>query len=282
MTGMNKLCVVALFGVVMVAASQAFALNVDNVIIYKGVERTNGVVDTNGYVFRFEVNATGMDNGGVFQNMSTATWYGLASEGPNRWVYEQHFASQAALDASCSSVNPNSVNFLLLLNSRNTNHALPPFTDQVQLGFAVLPPSVFANISNPLNNATGVPLNPAYAWDNMSGGTKSHILGLQVWDEIADAEVYGDLPETNTGKTTWQPGTLGLGEYSFGVMNIRLTGTSVQNGVTLNGDTFKYYGGNGQENTVDFSTTVPEPSTVALVGTALLGLIGWRRRRSLK
>jgi hypothetical protein len=277
MRGLNKLCGVALFGAVMMVAAQASALNVDNIIIYKGIERTNGVINPNGYVLHVEVNATGMDNGGVFQNMTNGTWFALANDGPNRWIYGNSFASQVALDAAHQSF----VNYYFLLNSLNSNPSLPPFTDSVQVGFAVNPPAVFANILNPLHNAVGVPLNPVYNWDNMSGSTKAHALGLEVWDTLADAKVYSDLPEMNTGLTTWQPGPLAPGDYEFNVINMRLTGLGWLQLSTLNGDSFNYAGANAQSNWIDF-TTLPEPGTMALVGTAALGLVGWRRRRSMK
>ena len=101
-------------------------------------------------------------------------------------------------------------------------------------------------------------------------------------DDNAGNTVYHDFPEANTGKTTWQPGPLApLSDYEFSVTNARLTGGSVLRLQTAKQDLFNYYGGNGQTNTADF-TTLPEPATLALVGTAVLGLIGWRRRRSLK
>jgi len=262
------------------SAGQTFAMDVQDIEIYCGVERTNGVVDT--WYFEIEVSGVGLKNG-VFwnQHLSTADpgteWKAFTAVpgSENDLVYYETFASQAALEARY----PNSNGYHLYFNQTKTPPTLADFEDQVLLGFAALPPTGFANITYPTHGATGVPLNPLYQWDNIEG--LANVFGAYVFPTPDGDDVY-ELEDNDMTTTSWQPGALNpLTEYTLEVCIANPTAGDEQTLSTLMGDSFDVWRAYDSCNSVDF-TTIPEPTTWAMIGTGVLGVIGLRRRRRMR
>jgi hypothetical protein len=253
-----------------VPARQASALDVDKVLVYQGTDRHAGAVTD--YFFGIEVLGTGVADITV-TNDCTPTVYNLTNWGGNHWGISRESFGTGPLLLAAHPV-PNNYRFFI-------NQISPgKYQDNVALGFNQNIAGGYVNITYPLNNATGVPLNPTYTWDNAQG--LGH--GLFMWVNKDNDAVYEKFPELDMTKMSWQPGPLASGtqyelEVAVGNWWNNLTGPlSTQ---TKGGDAFTYYGIRGQDNRVDF-TTIPEPVSAMLVGTATLTLVGLRRRRRMK
>jgi len=251
----------------MMPAQEAVALDVQKIYVYQGTALTNGVVDN--YFWGVDVTVSGLDNG-VVQVQGLAS-YPLIHYGGNDWGIEQTYATGALLLAA----HPIPVNNTFLFNQKPGGS----YVDNVILGYSnVNPVGGFAHITYPVHNATGVPLNPTYTWDNVMGLGQ----GLGLWVNQGNNTPYEDFPELNMAKMSWQPGSLASGtqyEFEAAVVNF-VGGQPLWYITTAAGDPAQYRGMRGQDNHVDF-TTIPEPVSMMLVGTATLILVGVRRRRRM-
>jgi len=253
-----------------VSTRDAAALDVQQILISQGTDRTNGTAD--GYYFETEILGTGI-NDGVFVCINTGAWYALTvSGGGTEADYEDMSASMAALLAT----HPNPAQYQFYFNQTKPNPTPADFQDTVLLGYGVAPPTGFAAISNPTQDETGVVLDPNYTWSDVVG--MGGYLGSWVCEESApDVDVYAQL-DGNMARTTWQPGAIDpWTDYEIEVSVMNVAGANLQ---TANADTFVYYGVFDDNNCVDFET-IPEPMTMTLVGTTVLVLYGRRRRRRM-
>ena len=275
------LTMVAVMGLTL-GVREAAALDVGDIEIVQGSARTDGTIM--GWFFEISVEGTGLKNGCVFwnqhlagDNISGNDWEPFTTSADNAEArYYATFASQAALEA----VHPTSNRYDIFVNPTKPSPTTADFTDRVNLGFTASRPSGFADITYPLHNATGVPLNPTYTWDNVDGFGEA--LGMFVVDTAADDEVHQNIPDNDMTRMTWQPGLLAPStHYRLEVGVGDLTAGDNQILTMLTGDPFEVLRAYVDVNHVEFDT-IPEPSTVAFVGTGLLVCIGLRRRRRLR
>ncbi|HUW55747.1 MAG TPA: PEP-CTERM sorting domain-containing protein, partial [Planctomycetota bacterium] len=244
----------------------------------QGTDRLNTSIQ--GYFFGVEVKGTDIANG-VFVCVDTGKWGALSYDGTDSWDNDQGFASMASLLAA-HPADP-TTQYRLYFNRTVPNPKPDNFAhweDVVYLGFSATAPTGYATISYPLHGATGVEVDPNYAWDNVQG--KGKVLGLFVRNNDTDVELFRELDNDMT-RTSWQPGALSQDQtYRTTVAVAKLVGGAGKplNLTMLSGDPFDYYGVFADSNENEF-TTVPEPSTVALVGTGVLVCIAVRRRRRM-
>jgi len=250
---------------------EAAALDIDNILIVQGSHRTDGTPDTNGFFFVVEVNGTGILNGRIVQEtmgeVPTGRQFTLSNGGD--WDYDNSFSSWAQM----VSIHPNPTIYHFYFNEGHGD------ADQVRVSIAIAPPSGYATITYPLHDATGVATNPTYLWDNVEA--YGDVQGRFV---LGSDDIYSEL-DNNIAQTSWQPGPLDTGkEYGVRIAVGRQTGGSKPLVLHMHqdpNDWFTYHGIVAYCNKNDF-TTVPEPGTIALFGTAMLILIGLRRRYRLR
>jgi len=258
---------------VMVAAQEVFPLDVQKVAIIQAHGYTGGVSD--GYFFEVLVEGTGITNARVVDKTSNAS---LTHSGGNWWEYEDPvtYASYAAL----TTAHPASG----WLTTFYFNEGQPDCDTDV-LGYNVTAgPNGFATITNPTHNATGVDPNPNYQWSDVSG--LSNAVGIHKFvDEAGGPVWYQEFFDNDLTQTSWQPGALSwMTDYHICVAVVNLqggVGMPMQAMTNTRNDPYDYYGVFAQANENDF-TTAPEPGTVALIGTAMLALVGLRWRRRMK
>jgi len=275
MRGVGLSTAAVLLGLALVVpAQEAAALDVQQIYVYQGTALTNGVVSN--YFWGVHLTVSGLDNGVV--QVQGLTSYPLSHYGGTNWGAGQTYATGAALLAA----HPIPVNNTFFFNQKPGGS----YVDNVILGYSnVNPAGGFAKITNPLHNATGVPINPLYTWDNVMG--LGQALGLWVNPDSKNqvvnpgtVAVYDDMPELIT-KMSWQPGGLASGtQFEIEAVVFNYVGGMPLGFVTVKGDAGTYYGMRGMDNHVDF-TTIPEPMSAMLLGTATLILVGVRRRRRM-
>ena len=268
MRSLGLLAMTVVLVLVLTALSrEAAALDIDNIMIFQGTDRINGVVQ--GYFFEVEVEGTGILNGRIVQETTGGVPTGREFTLTNGtdWDYDNDFSSWTQMLA----IHPDPVHYHF-----HFNEALPSY-DHVIVSFAIAPPSGFATITYPLHDATGVSLNPNYQWDNVEG--YGDVMGMWVVD--AGSDIYEDVPVTDMTRTDWQPGSLPGGTYEIEVSVGQMVGGGVLDLQMQSGDGFKYLGVFEEINWNEFST-VPEPATIALLGTAMLVFIGLRRRYRMR
>ena len=269
--------VIALALALTVPVRRACALDIDEIRIMQGTDRQNGVVQD--YFFELEVEGTGIANA-VFVCVDTGKWGALRSDSPNEWDNNQQFGSMGALVAAHPSTG--TTQYRLYFNRQvpkpspdNAAH----WEDFVYLGFATNAPTGYATITYPLHTATGVPLNPNYTWNSVA--TFGTGLGRWVVDTAAGTDVHEVEYDNDMTLMSWQPGGLAPGTmHEIEVSVGKYVGGKPMNLETYKKDAFTYSGIFEEVNWNGF-TTIPEPMTAALVGTAMLALIGWRRRRRM-
>ena len=248
-------------------AQDAVAVTMDDIVIVYGENRLDGVLQSYG-IFIYMEGVSGMTTATVEQ-VATGNKYTLAHQGGGFWSWSDHAMSFSAFDALYPNTGTTQYHFRF-------NEGLAD-NDEVIVGYAVNPPPGFANITYPLHNATGVPLDPTYLWDNIEGMAWAH----GKWVMQGSTTVHANVPDNDMTQTTWQPGILSPAtQHRVYVGLITITGGQPLYLQTLRGEEFTYYGLNEKRDGKLF-TTVPEPMTVGLVGTAVLGLVGWRRRRMI-
>lgn len=266
------LAVAAIVGLLlMVSAQEASSIDVQKVALIQGHGYLNGV--TTSYFFEVLVEGTGITDARV---VDTSTNASLTNAGGNWWEYEDPVAypTYAALTAAHPASGA--------LTTLYFNEAQLDCDTDV-LGYNVTAgPDGFATITNPLHNATGVPLNPNYTWTSVAALTNA--VGISKFvDEDAGPVWYQEFFDNDLTQTSWQPGALaGLTDFHICVAVVNLQGgvgrpmSAVTN---TRSDAYDYYGVFAQANENDF-TTIPEPGTMALLGTAMLVAVGlrWRRR----
>jgi hypothetical protein len=261
---------------VLVGAQEASALNVQDIHVFEGTFLANGVAQN--YFWRASVGGTGLVNCTVTPNYATGTNVALSYTAANdSWDVVQTYATLGDL----LTAHPNPCNNRFFFNQKPGGS----YADNVLLGYNVNSVGGFVHITYPPNGATNVPLNPTCTWDNVMGVGQR--LGLwvnpgfnNVLENPATVALYEDWFDNNMAKMSWLPGVLAPGtKYEFEAAVFNLDGAT--NPLkTVAGDSFNYFGMRGTDNHVDF-TTVPEPMSAMLVGTAALVFIGWRRRRRM-
>jgi len=243
-------------------------------VIY-GCDRINGTVPTTGaYFFQAWVEGTNIDDVRYTDASTNAALTYHA--GDDRWYYNDpvRYDTAAALHAA----HPQ-----LTLVDFYWNEAAWD-NDHDQLGYNVIPPGGFATITNPPHNSLNQPLDPLYQWNSVAGTSNAQGLYKGVRNIATDTLAYEEVFNSDLNQTSWQPGALDpLTGYEFTLCVVNLVYDDPVPALTDRGDPYTYYGVWAQCNTIQFSTQateIPEPGTIALVGSAMLALVGlrWRRR----
>ena len=267
---------------ILLSAQESSALDIQQILVYEGTFLTNGAI-TNSF-WGVNVKATGLDNATV-QVLNTGASYALvhSAANPDHWGIIQTFTSFANDLAS----HPIPCNNKFYFNQKPGGSYEDNVTLGYNLGGGV---GAFATITNPTQNSTGVSTNPNYTWNSVLGAGQD--LGLfvnlganSILENLNTIYLYSDSPDNNLSKISWQPGSLAANtKYEFEVFVMNIDPTPPTSPLTAGGDAFTYYGMEGFDNHVDFTTgnPIPEPLSVMLVGTATLAVVGLRRRRRMR
>ncbi|HUW57201.1 MAG TPA: hypothetical protein VMZ92_11235, partial [Planctomycetota bacterium] len=178
-------------------AQRALAVTIDDIVIVYGENRIDGAFQCYGVSIYLE-GASGITDA-VVEQVDTGKKYSLTDGGGGFWGWDNHFTSLATFQ----NLHPTDTQYHFYFNETTPGN----YEDEVIVGYALRPLTVFANITYPLHNATGVPLDPVYTWDNIEGMGWGH----GKWVRQGDTKVYAVCPDTDMTKVDWQPGTLSPG-----------------------------------------------------------------------
>jgi len=264
MRAKSLLGVTVVLGLVLLS-TQAMALDVQQVFVSYMEGRTDDTA--NEWAFQAFITGTGITDI-VFQDQNSLYQGGIPYD-PVRggWFYrDDSYASRSAFDTD--HPNPTSIKFWF-------NYISPGvYTDLLTATYNTTEPTGFADITYPAHNQTGVGVNPTYTWDNVDGMGDTIFLSVE---DDGGSNVYYHGPDADMTMMSWSP-VPSLGESTKYWFEVTLNKTSSAALTTWLGDPVSYYGYNTDSNEVGF-TTIPEPASLALVGTGVLTLVGLMRRR---
>jgi hypothetical protein len=258
---------------VMVLSPISHALDIESISVNYLVDRLNGTPEL--YSADFWIKGTGI-TGGEVVNTITSEVFPLTLRLDGSWGWTQAYGTEAQFLLH----HQQAVAYEYRINEISAG----VFEDCVTVGFYPTLPASYPGILDPSHGDTGVPLDVTYLWDNIEGLGWAH---AKMVLEPDYSIVFGEFPDGDMTKTSWAPGTLpDNGTYQFGLSVYTITSGGAQALYTAQaGDLFGYFGTWEDRDRVQFTTVppadVPEPVTLALVGTAMLGVIGWRRRQRL-
>ena len=264
----------------MVSAQVAVPVDVQKVAVIHGHGRENGGSDY--YFFAVMVEGADIDNvrcvdtdsGGTPRSMA------LTPESSTKWWYEDPVDYPTFAALCTAHKNPNGL-VSFYFNEGEADY------DWDQVGYNMpYGPTGFATITNPGHGDTGVLTNPNYKWTDVSA--IPHAVGIHKFvDEDAGPVRYEVFFDNDLTQTSWQPGPLaGLTDYAIGVAVVNVQSSAGKFPITATTNVYSksydYYGvwASGNEN--EFTTMIPEPGTIALIGSAMLALVGLRWRRRMK
>ncbi len=280
---MRKLSIIriAVMILVCIGAREVVALDVDSVRIEYWCDRTNGVRDD--YFFNVEVEGTNITDV-VFKDITSGQWYTLTEDASGTWVYEDHgYADVHDLWNTYAQANSYQFLFNALVP---TPTSISDYDDNVWIQSFVEPPHLYAIIDTPTHGETDVPVTPLIEWQSVDGASGLHAIQLELMDDSGNTE-YEQYFGTSVVSHNIPPlGLYNLHPYQVAVRTLFI---APQSGLhtTADGDNLDFYGLFVEGNDVDFTTIdgehrEPEPATIVLVGTALLTLVGLRRRRKMQ
>ena len=270
MSRITNWTMIVVLGAAVLASQSAFALDVGSIAIRYSTVRVDGAVA--GYSVSLVTQGTGISNVQV-KNLNNSHVYSLSNVALNTWGFDNQFATLALFQDQQAPSCPYQFNF---------NETSPGvFTDSIILGYNAAEPRDYVHITFPAQSQVGVSLNPTYAWDNVDK-LGEWALGMRVRREADGVDIYDVTPSFALSQTTWQPGTLAAStKYDIFLSIFNIQSGQPMNLQTASGDAFTYSGLFEQANERDF-TTVPEPMSLMLIGTGIMGAFGVLRRRRLK
>ncbi len=209
--------------VLILSVDAAVALDIHNITITVTEYRLGGVPDSDPY--EFSCGVTGDDITAVTVTTPGNVVYDLEAwtTAQYNWGFSHENLTLAELGASF----PTNDYYIFTFNGG---------ADSVTLYHNPTVPSGFANITNPVNNSTNVPLNPTFTWNDCS--TYGEALMMAVGEEEGD--MIGFVWLGDISMTSWTVGPLNPGLLHWLEVSV-YTGTTPSVQYTGLGDDFNYY-----------------------------------------